>query len=147
MARLDTSEFQANPNTGQETAFFVTPRSLPVGAEVRRAEVDSPCFRTEADALDFEIPWHDYHWHKIAMRNNKDLDVALVVAVEADSGISFSEGACSGVVVHSRVVTGSRAPRGPYMRLTLHQPPDEDWRRAVAEPFELLAQRTSSGSV
>lgn len=133
------TDFQVNPKTGQETAFFVTPRRRRFGSEIWRGPVDSPCFRTETDALEYEIPWSDYRWNKIAESNNKDFDVAHVVAVEADSGTSFAEGGCSGVIVYSKVVRGPRRPAGSHAWVSLYQPPNDDWARNVAEPFNLLS--------
>ncbi len=126
------SEFQANPNTGRETVFFCTKRhGLQLRNIVYLSDQDSPCFRSEAEALEFEVPWEEWGGR------------AAVFAVETENGSVFAEGEQEGIIRRVRPIKPPMgfirgAKTGPFVYAALTATEGE-WEKLLGKPFGLLA--------
>lgn len=74
-------EFQLIPDTGEELVYMVTRRNLHLRNMFYIGDMDSPCFRTRAEAREFDVPWADL-----------ERDHVFVIAVATESGCRFSSG-------------------------------------------------------
>ena len=120
-------DYGINPKTGQATIFFFTYRNLDLRNIVYLGDLDSPCYATESEALDFDIPWDK--WERRAS----------LIAVESEDGAAFSAGDCDGRVVRARSILPPRprAGSGFTARVAATSTVGE-WKQDVAEPLGLL---------
>ena len=120
------ADFHTNPASGRHIVFFCTKRrGLQLGNVVYLSDQDSKCFRTETEALAFEVPWEEWGGR------------AAVFAVETENGVVFSEGEQEGVIKKVRpikppsgYIRGAKTGAYFYGGLTVA---DGEWERRAAE--------------